>query len=1053
MDRKLKKWVEEQLMQLMGYSKAVVSQYVIRLAKDAASPADLADKLRDYGLSSSSSSSHDDMRSFAAALFHKVPHGTRTQHQPSAYQQAERDAAQLVRKQMTYKLLLPDDDDDHQQDAPNPPNSSSISNKDKLSSSSSSTKKRFRTKTQPQDATDDDDADAFQPQPVRRRITQNDHEHLESEEALRRDQEERAQLERNMRDRDAANTRKLTEPKLSKEQQEEIVRRSKAYEKDDISELRKHSRRAYLDKRKEKKLLEIEDEIRDHDYIFEGVKLTEAEERELRYKKKIYELAKKHLEEDSTDEYKMPDAYDVDGVINQEKRFSVAKQRYRDPEAVEKMNPFAEQEAWEEHQIGKATLTFGSKNRKKAAEDYDYVFEDQIDFVKVSVMDGIDEEPNEAEEAKTISKGLQEERKTLPIYPYRDELLQAVKDHQVIIIVGETGSGKTTQIPQYLHEAGYTKQGMVACTQPRRVAAMSVAARVSQEMGVKLGHEVGYSIRFEDCTSEKTLIKYMTDGMLLREFLGEPDLASYSVVMVDEAHERTLSTDILFGLVKDIARFRKDLKLLISSATLDAEKFSDYFDSAPIFKIPGRRFPVEIHYTKAPEADYIDAAIVTVLQIHVTQSPGDILVFLTGQEEIETVDEILKHRTRGLGTKIAELIICPIYANLPTELQAKIFEPTPEGARKVVLATNIAETSLTIDGIKYVVDPGFCKIKSYNPRTGMESLLINPISKASANQRAGRSGRTGPGKCFRLYTAYNYYNDLEDNTVPEIQRTNLANVVLTLKSLGIHDLVNFDFMDPPPSEALLRALEQLFALNALNVKGELTKTGRRMAEFPLDPMLSKMIVASEKYKCSDEIISIASMLSVGNSIFYRPKDKQVHADNARMNFNTGNVGDHIALLNVYNSWKETDFSTQWCYENYIQVRSMKRARDIRDQLEGLLERVEIEISTNLNDLDTIKKAITSGFFHHAAKLQKNGSYRTLKNPQTVYIHPSSGLAQVHPRWVVYHELVLTTKEYMRQVTELKPDWLVEIAPHYYQLKDVDDPTTKKMPRGQGKSAL
>ncbi|RZS01128.1 hypothetical protein BHM03_00030999 [Ensete ventricosum] len=265
----------------------------------------------------------------------------------------------------------------------------------------------------------------------------------------------------------------------------------------------------------------------------------------------------------------------------------------------------------------------------------------------------------------------------------------------------------------------------------------------------------------------------------------------------------------------------------------------------------------------------------------VSQEMGVKLGHEVCQEEIETVDEILKHRTRGLGTKIAELIICPIYANLPTELQAKIFEPTPEGARKVVLATNIAETSLTIDGIKYVVDPGFCKIKSYNPRTGMESLLVNPISKASAMQRAGRSGRTGPGKCFRLYTAYNFQNDLDDNTVPEIQRTNLANVVLTLKSLGIHDLVNFDFMDPPPSEALLKALEQLYALNALNSRGELTKTGRRMAEFPLDPMLSKMIVASEKYKCSEEVISIASMLSVGNSIFYRPKDKQVHADNAR----------------------------------------------------------------------------------------------------------------------------------------------------------------------------
>lgn len=299
---------------------------------------------------------------------------------------------------------------------------------------------------------------------------------------------------------------------------------------------------------------------------------------------------------------------------------------------------------------------------------------------------------------------------------------------------------------------------------------MSVAARVAQEMGVKLGHEVGYSIRFEDCTSEKTILKYMTDGMLLREFLGEPDLAGYSVMMVDEAHERTLSTDVLFGLVKDIARFRPDIKLLISSATLDAEKFSDYFDAAPIFKIPGRRYPVEIHYTKSPEADYLEAAIVTVLQIHVTQAGGDVLVFFTGQEEIEAAEEILKHRTRGLGTKIAEMVICPIYANLPSDMQAKIFEPTPEGARKVILATNIAETSLTIDGIKFVIDPGFCKQKSYNPRTGMESLIVTPISKASALQRSGRAGRTGPGKCFRLYTAWSYQNEMEDNTIPEIQR-------------------------------------------------------------------------------------------------------------------------------------------------------------------------------------------------------------------------------------------------------------------------------------------
>ncbi|XP_015070107.1 pre-mRNA-splicing factor ATP-dependent RNA helicase DEAH1-like isoform X2 [Solanum pennellii] len=898
---------------------------------------------------------------------------------------------------------------------------------------------------------------------VRRRISQDqdDSDNSESEEEILRDQREREELERHIRERDAAGTRKLAEPKLTRKEEEEAIRRADALEQDDIGSLRKVSRREYLKKREQKKLEELRDDLEDEQYLFEGVKLTEAEERELRYKKEIYELVKKRSEDTGDmDEYRIPDAYDLEGGVNQEKRFSVASQRYRDPDAAEKMNPFAEQEAWEEHQIGKANLKFGSKDRKSRSDDYQFVFEDQIEFIKAAVMDGVnvDQEPSTDSIEKTMAKSafekLQEDRKTLPMYPYRDDLLQAVNDHQVLVIVGETGSGKTTQIPQYLHEAGYSKRGKIGCTQPRRVAAMSVAARVSQEMGVKLGHEVGYSIRFEDCTSEKTILKYMTDGMLLREFLGEPDLASYSVIMVDEAHERTLSTDILFGLVKDISRFRPDLKLLISSATLDAEKFSDYFDCAPIFKIPGRRFPVEIHYTKAPEADYLDAAVVTALQIHVTQPPGDgdILIFLTGQEEIETAEEIIKHRIKGLGTKIAELIICPIYANLPTELQAKIFEPTPEGARKVVLATNIAETSLTIDGIKYVIDPGFSKMKSYNPRTGMESLLVAPISKASANQRAGRSGRTGPGKCFRLYTAYNYMNDLEDNTVPEIQRTNLANVVLSLKSLGIHDLLNFDFMDPPPAEALLKALELLFALSALNKLGELTKAGRRMAEFPLDPMLSKMIVASDKYKCSDEIISIAAMLSVGNSIFYRPKDKQVHADNARMNFHVGNVGDHIALLKVYSSWRETNFSTQWCYENYIQVRSMKRARDIRDQLEGLLERVEIELTSNDNDYEAIKKAITSGFFPHSAKLQKNGSYRTIKHPQTVNVHPSSGLAQVLPRWVVYHELVLTTKEYMRQVTELKPDWLVEIAPHYYQLKDVEDSSSKKMPRGTGRAS-
>uniref|UniRef100_A0A8C1KSW8 RNA helicase n=1 Tax=Cyprinus carpio TaxID=7962 RepID=A0A8C1KSW8_CYPCA len=524
----------------------------------------------------------------------------------------------------------------------------------------------------------------------------------------------------------------------------------------------------------------------------------------------------------------------------------------------------------EEARVATATLQFGAREErerriKEEQEKYQLILEEEemINFKQ--------------------KQSIQEVRRSLPIFPYREDLLAAIREHQILVIEGETGSGKTTQIPQYLLEDGYTEGGMkIGCTQPRRVAAMSVAARVAQEMSVKLGNEVGYSIRFEDCTSERTILKYMTDGMLLREFLTEPDLASYSVIIIDEAHERTLHTDILFGLIKDIARFRPDLKVLVASATLDTERFSCFFDDAPVFRIPGRRFPVDIYYTKAPEADYLEACVVSVLQIHVTQPAGDVLVFLTGQEEIEACCELLQERCRRLGSKISELLVLPIYANLPSDMQAKIFNPTPPGARKVVVATNIAETSLTIDGIIYVIDPGFCKQKSYNARTGMESLIVTPCSRASANQRAGRAGRVAAGKCFRLYTAWAFKHEMEETTVPEIQRTNLGNVVLLLKSLGINDLIHFDFMDPPPHETLVLALEQLYALGALNHLGELTK------------------------------------------------------------------------------------------------------------------------------------AVTAGYFYNTARLSKGG-YKTVKHQQTVYVHPNSSLFEEQPRWMIYHELVFTTKEFMRQV--------------------------------------
>ncbi|KAJ1526803.1 hypothetical protein ONE63_008374 [Megalurothrips usitatus] len=634
---------------------------------------------------------------------------------------------------------------------------------------------------------------------------------------------------------------------------------------------------------------------------------------------------------------------------------------------------------------------------------------------------------------KKTNMSLLEQRQSLPIYKLKDELAKAVNDNQILIVIGETGSGKTTQITQYLAEAGFTSRGKVGCTQPRRVAAMSVAKRVAEEFGCRLGQEVGYTIRFEDCTSPETVIKYMTDGMLLRECLIDLDLKHYSVIMLDEAHERTIHTDVLFGLLKQAVKKRPELKLIVTSATLDAMKFSQYFFAAPIFTIPGRTFPVEVLYTKEPETDYLDASLITVMQIHLREPPGDILLFLTGQEEIDTACEILFERMKSLGPDVPELIILPVYSALPSEMQTRIFDPAPPGSRKVVIATNIAETSLTIDGIYYVVDPGFVKQKVYNSKTGMDSLVVTPISQAQAKQRAGRAGRTGPGKCYRLYTERAYRDEMLPTPVPEIQRTNLATTVLQLKTMGINDLLHFDFMDAPPVESLIMALEQLHSLSALDSEGLLTRLGRRMAEFPLEPNLSKMLIMSVHLQCSDEVLTIVSMLSVQN-VFYRPKDKQALADQKKAKFNQAE-GDHLTLLSVYNSWKNNKFSNAWCYENFVQIRTLKRAQDVRKQLLGIMDRHKLDVVSAGKNTVRVQKTVCSGFFRNAAKKDPQEGYRTLVDSQVVYIHPSSALFNRQPEWVVYHELVQTTKEYMREVTTIDPKWLVEFAPAFFKFSD------------------
>lgn len=645
-------------------------------------------------------------------------------------------------------------------------------------------------------------------------------------------------------------------------------------------------------------------------------------------------------------------------------------------------------------------------------------------------------------------------RLKLPVYKFKEQLLEAVTGNQIVVVEGETGSGKTTQIPQFLVEAGYADQGYttVACTQPRRVAATSIAARVSDEMDVELGAEVGYNIRFEDVSDRSTtVLKFLTDGMLLREAMSDPLLSRYSVIVLDEAHERTLATDVIMGLLMEVLKKRTkgseagELKVVVMSATLDAEKFQEYFNNAPLLKVPGRTFPVEVFYTAKAERNYVEAAVRTTMQIHQCEGPGDILVFLTGQQEIDQACEEIRAGAADLGKDTPELVVYPLYSSLPPQQQRMIFNPAPgprvvggPPGRKVVVSTNIAETSLTIDGIVYVVDPGFSKQKVYNPRIRVESLLVSPISRASARQRAGRAGRTKPGKCFRLYTEQSFKDDLQETTYPEILRSKMSNVVLTLKKLGIDDLVHFDFMDPPAPETLMRALELLNYLGALDDEGEMTELGRQMSDLPLDPQLAKLIITSPDYGCSEEILTIVACMSVPQ-LFMRPREAAKAADAAKAQFSQSD-SDHITLLQAYAAYSAVPkFERKnWCWDNFINERSMVSAENVRRQLVGIMRKLDLPLITSdargngSYHTTAIRKALTSGMFMQVAYLQRSGNYLTVKDNQIVYIHPSSDV-DTKPQWVLFEEFALTTKNYIRTVTTTRVEWLVELAPHYYEL--------------------
>ncbi|KAK4075117.1 uncharacterized protein Triagg1_4781 [Trichoderma aggressivum f. europaeum] len=651
----------------------------------------------------------------------------------------------------------------------------------------------------------------------------------------------------------------------------------------------------------------------------------------------------------------------------------------------------------------------------------------------------------------------------LPIAKHRDSLLYVVETFPVTIVIGQTGSGKSTQIPQFLERAGWCSDGkIIGVTQPRRVAATTVALRVADEVGCEIGKEVGYSIRFEDVTSSSTRIKFLTDALLIREALADPLLSRYSVIMVDEAHERSISTDILLGLLKKIRKKRPEFRIIVSSATIQAEEFFDFFtkgsgqeakkeqqgqssnDAVTIVSLEGRTYPIDTLYLESPAEDYVEKAVNTVFDIHTQEGEGDILVFLTGREEIDNAIQAVAERATQLDGRHGPLQPLPLYAGLSTEQQMYVFDKPPEGTRKVVFSTNIAEASVTIDGIVHVIDCGFVKLRAYNPKTGIETLTTTPISKASASQRAGRAGRTKPGKCYRLYTE-DAYQALPETNPPEIQRSNLASTILQLKALGIDNVVRFDFLSAPPSELMSKALELLYSLGALDDYAKLTQPlGSRMAELAVEPMMAKTLLSAPQFNCLSEMLTIAAMTSLGGNVWFYHDGEQKKMESSRRKFAV-EEGDHLTLLNVYQTFitkgkKEAKF----CHEHNLNYKSMTRAISIRAQLKRYLERFNIKVDETPsskqqdhgNKAEHIRRCLTSGYFAHAARMQPDGTYRNVEGGTVLHAHPNSLMFNRKADWVVFHEIMETgEKTYIRDITKIEKNWLVEYAPEFYKLSN------------------
>ncbi len=621
--------------------------------------------------------------------------------------------------------------------------------------------------------------------------------------------------------------------------------------------------------------------------------------------------------------------------------------------------------------------------------------------------------------------------KSLPVYEQKERILETLKTHQVIVVQSPTGSGKTTQIPVILHEAGYSSNGIIAVTQPRRIAALSVSEFIAKQLKTDYPGLVGYKYRFEDKTNASTRIKIMTDGILLQEMKLDPWMSRYSVVMVDEAHERSLNIDFVLGLLKRVLSARPEFKVIVSSATMNAEAFSTYFDGCPIVTIDTQVFPVAMIYDppELPASTTNDAssqALINKIQNTIDLAldngdDGDILVFLPGEKIIkDTMQCLYESRFQN------RIHIVPLYGRLPKEEQEKVFDPAPLGKRKVVLSTNIAETSVTINGITTVIDSGLAKLNFYSPRTFTSSLVETPVSKASCNQRRGRAGRTCPGTCYRLYPRKDF-DTRQTYTTEEIYRTDLSEVVLRMSELGITEFEKFDFISPPGKEGLIGAVNTLRMLKAIEDDGNLSNIGKLMVEFPLEPRVSRIIVESIlRYPSVLEEVLIAASFLSASSPFILPAGEEMDARKAHHSFSDiqGDFVTYIKLFRLYGSAQDKE---KFCKRNYLDERIMAEIFNIKLQLEEIVsKRLQLPI-TSKGSMDDYLCCIASGMIQFVCIREGRENYRSL-TADHITIHPGSAMFRTNPLYIVAGEIVKTSRMFAMSVSPLTKNQLLRISP-------------------------